>query len=75
MNVVTLQTFSVTGLSCQNCVKHVSGALRELPGVHSVAVDLHPEGASTIRVEAAAALSDDQVAAALAQEGDYSLLR
>ena len=56
------QTFSVTGLSCQSCVNHVS-------------VDLEPKGTSTIHVEASRLLSDDEVAVVLADEGGYSLLR
>ena len=44
-------------------------------GVHTVSVDLDPKGASTIHVEASRALSGDEVQAALAEEGDYSLLR
>lgn len=69
------QTFSVTGLNCQSCVKHVTAALSELPEVSDVRVDLHPQGASVVHVEASRSLSDDEVAAALAEEGDYSLVR
>lgn len=69
------QKFSVTGLSCQSCVNHVTEAISGLDGVRSVTVDLEPNGASTIQVEASRSLSDDEVQAALAEEGDYSLLR
>ena len=69
------QTFSVTGLSCQSCVKHVTEAISALPGVQSVSVDLEPKGASRVHVEAAQLLGDDAVQAALAEEGNYSLLR
>ena len=34
------QTFSVSGLNCQSCVNHVTGALSALPGVDVVRVDL-----------------------------------
>lgn len=34
------QTINVTGMTCQNCVRHVSQALSALPGVRSVQVDL-----------------------------------
>lgn len=34
------QTLSVTGMTCQNCVRHVTEALRALPGVRDVTVDL-----------------------------------
>ena len=33
-------SYSITGMTCDNCVRHVSEALRELPGVTDVAVDL-----------------------------------
>lgn len=69
------QTFSVTGLSCQSCVNHVSEAISGLDGVDSVTVDLVPKGVSVIRVEASRSLDDDEVQAAMAEEGNYSLVR
>jgi copper chaperone len=69
------QTFSVTGLNCQSCVNHVTGALSALPGVESVGVDLVAGGPSTVHVEASRQLGDDEVQGALAEEGDYTLLR
>ncbi len=69
------QTFSVTGLTCQNCVKHVSAALTGLADVRSVRVELGSGGPSTVHVEAARLLADDEVQAALAEEGDYLLVR
>ena len=69
------QTFSVTGLSCQSCVNHVTEALSALPGVEGVRIDLDPKGASAVRVEASRSLSDDEVQAALEEEGGYSLVR
>ncbi|EHB44239.1 Heavy metal transport/detoxification protein [Mycolicibacterium rhodesiae JS60] len=68
------QTFMVTGLHCQSCVRVVSGALTELPGVSAVEVDLDADGASTVRVETAADLGVEQVRAALADEGDYTVV-
>ena len=69
------QLFSVTGLSCQSCVNHVTGAISGLAGVQSVSVDLDPKGTSTIHVEASQPLTDDEVQAALSEEGNYSLVR
>lgn len=69
------QTFSVTGLSCQSCVNHVTGALTALDGVHSVTVDLEPNAASTVHIGASRELGDDEVQAALAEEGDYLVVR
>lgn len=69
------QEFSVTGLSCQSCVKHVTSALSAIPGVESVRVDLGSDAPSTVHVDASRLLGDDEVQAALAEEGDYSLVR
>jgi copper chaperone CopZ len=70
---VPQQSFSVTGLHCQSCVRIVTQTLSELPGVNRVDIDLVSNGASTVRVDAADALSAEQVQAALAEEGDYSV--
>lgn len=68
------QTFKVTGLHCQSCVRVLSSALSALPTVSAVEVDLDAEGASTVRVDAATDLSVDQVRAALADEGEYTVV-
>lgn len=34
------QTISVTGMTCQNCVRHVREALGALPGVRAADIDL-----------------------------------
>jgi copper chaperone len=70
---MTTQTFAVTGMTCQHCVGAVSDELRALTGVTAVEVDLDPQGTSTVAVTAAEALSDEQVAAALDEAGDYRL--
>jgi copper chaperone CopZ len=64
------QTFSIDGMTCDNCAKHVREALLELPGVHSAAVDL---AAARATVEADAAVPREQVAAALDEAG-YTLI-
>jgi Cu+-exporting ATPase len=66
------QTFTVAGLSCPSCVKHVTGALSALPDVTAVTVELGTP--SSVHVDAGRTLSDDEVAAALAEEGDYALV-
>lgn len=40
------QTISVTGMTCQNCVRHVHEALAALPGVRSAEVDLASNSAT-----------------------------
>lgn len=61
-----IQTISVTGMTCQNCVRHVSQALSALPGVRSVNVDLS-SGAASLEVEGE--IPREQLAAALDEEG------
>ena len=68
------QTFAVNGLHCQSCVRTVSEALTALPSVSAVDIDLAIDGPSTVRVEADAELSAEQVQAALDEEGDYSVI-
>ena len=55
-------TFKVSGMSCQNCVRHVTEALKSVNGVAEVAVDLasgdakveHAEGNTDLLVNAVA---------------------
>lgn len=47
---MTTQTFTVTGMTCAKCVRHVHDALVELPGVHDVSVDL-ASGHANLRVD------------------------
>ena len=37
---MTTTTFLVKGMSCGNCIRHVESALKKVPGVGSVTVDL-----------------------------------
>jgi len=67
------QTFSVTGMTCDHCVQAVRTELGALAGVTGVEVDLQAGGMSTVRVHAAQPLTDEQVAAALDEAGDYRL--
>ncbi|MBN9620826.1 MAG: heavy-metal-associated domain-containing protein [Actinobacteria bacterium] len=69
----TSQTFAVTGLTCGHCVHAVESELGAVNGVSDVAVELTAGGVSTVRVTAASPLTDEQVAAALDEAGDYRL--
>lgn len=51
------QVISVSNMSCQNCVKHVTEHLLELEGVTAVVVDLETK-AVTIETEKEYAVSD-----------------
>ncbi|KGN40978.1 heavy-metal-associated domain-containing protein [Knoellia aerolata] len=69
------QSFPVTGMTCGHCVSAVTSELKDLPGVTGVDVELVAGGCSTVTVAATAPLTEDQVAAALDEAGDYHLAR
>lgn len=65
-------TYSVTGMTCEHCVRAVTDELSEVEGVTDVAVALVPEGTSQVTVTSAAELPRDVVAAAVDEAG-YAL--
>ena len=72
---MSTQTFPVTGLTCAHCVGAVTSELSVLAGVTDVQIDLVVEGTSTLKVTADQELSDDEVAVALDEAGDYKLAK
>ena len=70
----TTTTYSVQGMTCGHCASAVSEEVSALAGVRSVEVDLVAGGLSTVRVVSEAPLTDDAVAAALDEAGDYTLV-
>ena len=70
---VSTQTFPVTGMTCGHCIGAVSAELGEISGVTDVSVDLVPGGLSSVTVTGEAPLTDEQVAAALDEAGNYQL--
>ena len=67
-------TYQVTGMTCEHCVRAVTGELRALDGVREVTVELVPEGSSAVTVTSEAPLAAGAVAAALDEAGDYRLV-
>jgi Cu+-exporting ATPase len=61
-----IQTISVTGMTCQNCVRHVDQALSALPGVRSVDVDLN---AGAARLDTEREIPRTELTAALDEAG------
>lgn len=59
-------TYTVTGMTCEHCVRAVTGELSALPGVDAVRVDL---GTGGVTVTSAAPLTDEQVRAAVDEAG------
>ncbi|WP_235738844.1 heavy-metal-associated domain-containing protein [Nocardioides alcanivorans] len=62
----TIQTWTVTGMTCGHCVSSVTEEVSELAGVEQVDVDL-PSGAVT--VTSASPLEDTAVRAAVEEAG------
>ena len=70
---MTSATYQVTGMTCEHCVRAVTGELKSLGGVSEVTVDLVPGGRSAVTVTSEAPLPAEAVAAALDEAGDYEL--
>ena len=51
-----ITTLQVSGMTCNGCVKHVTTALREVPGVTAVEVDLAAGRAKIVHEAAVPAL-------------------
>jgi copper chaperone CopZ len=69
----TTKSYPVTGMTCGHCVAAVTEELTALDGVRDVSVDLAAGETSTVTVSSDAPLTDEQVAAALDEAGDYRL--
>ena len=65
--------YQVEGMTCEHCVASVTEEVGALPGVQAVEVELVSGGRSTVTVEAAASLTDEQVRAAVSEAG-YTLV-
>ncbi len=59
-------TYTVTGMTCEHCVKAVTGELTALDGVRDVRVDL---GTGAVTVTSDAPLAEDSVRAAVDEAG------
>lgn len=59
-----MRTYAISGMTCANCVRHVTEAIASVAGVTSVVVDLD---AAQARVEGA--VDDAQVVAAVDAAG------
>lgn len=68
----TSTEYRVDGMTCGNCVRHVSEEITALPGVEDVTVELVAGGTSTVTVRSAAPLDQAAVAAAVTEAG-YTL--
>ncbi|NLC43802.1 MAG: heavy-metal-associated domain-containing protein [Clostridiales bacterium] len=60
------KTIYVEGMTCNNCVRHVEEALKELEGVKTVRVDLEGKKAE---VELSREVSDQEITEAIEDAG------
>lgn len=66
---MTTASYTVTGMTCEHCVRAVHDELGALDGVTSVDTQLVPDGFSTVTVTSDFPLPDAQVAAAVDEAG------
>jgi copper chaperone CopZ len=66
--------YAVTGLTCEHCVRAVTQELGRLAGVREVTVDLVPGGQSRVTVVSDAPVTDQAVAVALDEAGEYRMV-
>ena len=71
---MSTQTFSVDGMTCGHCASAVTEELEALDGVSNVQVALVAGGRSAVTVDATRELTPAEVAAALDEAGNYSLV-
>jgi copper chaperone CopZ len=71
--LMTSVMYQVTGMTCEHCVRAVSGELKALDGVSDVTVVLVPGEPSTVTVTSDRPLARQAVADALDEAGDYQL--
>ncbi|NYG06986.1 copper chaperone CopZ [Phycicoccus badiiscoriae] len=71
---MSIQNFAVDGMTCGHCASAVTQELQALDGVTDVQVSLVAGGTSAVTVDATRELTPAEVAAALDEAGDYTLV-
>lgn len=64
----------VNGMTCQNCVAHVSDELTAIEGVEDIMVALDAKGTSEIHLVTDGEITDEQLHEAIDEAGDYELV-
>ena len=72
-NIDRTTVLKVSGLTCSNCVCHVSEELEEVEGVKNVSVILNKGGVSDVMVVSDVHLDDQALADAVDEAGNYTL--
>lgn len=66
--------YEVIGMTCGHCVNAVTTEVSKLANVSDVDIRLHSGGASTMTITGDAPISRSELAAALEEAGDYTLV-
>ncbi|WP_159618499.1 heavy-metal-associated domain-containing protein [Ruania rhizosphaerae] len=66
---MTTTTIDVTGMTCGNCVAHVTAELKEIDGVSDVSVDLHQGEASPVTITSTSQVEEAAIRAAVDEAG------
>ena len=69
----TKVSYQVTGMTCSHCASAVRAELSALDGVVEAEVDLRAGGVSTVHLMSVGRLTEEQVAGALEEAGNYHL--
>ena len=69
MATMTQATYGVRGLSCWRCMISAVDAVRALPGVHTVGMDLEPHGESLLTLAPPGAVTRAPAQAPLDRSG------
>lgn len=72
--MTTTTTLEITGLSCQDCVGHITAGLKAISGVKNVSVRLEATGTSVISVISDDALDRAAIEAAVGESGEFQLI-
>lgn len=64
----------IDGMTCGNCVAHVSEELTELDGVADILVTLNATGTSEVQVTTDGEVTDEQLREAVDEAGDYHIV-
>jgi copper chaperone len=71
---MTIQNYSVTGMTCEHCARAVTEELSSLATVDRVDVSLVANGVSTVTITSTGPLPGPAIEAALDEAGGYRLL-
>ncbi|GAA4716557.1 hypothetical protein GCM10023216_00500 [Isoptericola chiayiensis] len=69
----TVTTLGVTGMTCANCVAHVTEELESVDGVEHVSTVLNEGGESEVTVFSDEPVAEDALRAAVDEAGDYAV--